>query len=61
MIPAYMLEQVFSKDDKRHLAVLRLGKIEEWTLCGLQSGEATGRVHPCDCQECREVAYRPDS
>lgn len=61
MIPEYMLEQVFSEDDKRHLAILRLGEIETSTLCGLPSGEVTSRVHPCDCRECRDVAHRPNS
>ncbi len=56
MIPEYLLEQVFSNDDKRHLAILRLGKVNSSTLCGLPSGKATDRVHPCDCQECRNVA-----
>ncbi len=60
MIPEYMLEQVFSTDDKRYLAILRLGKVEPSTLCGRRSNGATGRVHPCDCQECRDVADRPE-
>lgn len=64
MIPAYMLEQVYSNDGKRHLAVLddglREGGIHPTTLCGCVSGPPTGRIYPCDCQECLNV-YRPES
>ena len=55
MIQAYMCEQVFSTDDKRHLSVIRNDKPERATLCGLPSGKVTGRVHPCNCIKCREL------
>ena len=56
MIPAYLLEQVFSTDRKRHLAITRLGKVEPSTLCGLSNEGATDRVHPCDCDKCKAIA-----
>lgn len=56
MIPENLLEQVYSIDGKRHLAIMRLGKVEDSTLCGLSTRGNTGRVHPCNCDECRKVA-----
>ena len=56
MIPAYLLDQVFSDDKKRHLAIMRLSEVEPTTLCGLPNKGSTNRVHPCDCDECRKVA-----
>lgn len=57
MIPNNLLEQVYASDDKRHLAGTKFGEVEETTLCGQPSGKLTGRIHPCDCDECRAIAH----
>lgn len=49
MIPEYLLDQVFSTDEKRHLAT-----DGRETLCGLPNKGSTDRIHPCDCEECRK-------